>query len=279
MKRGILKHIVALGLGGMLLLGSGTGARADEVSASAAQTAVEAAQPETGTVEAVPEVQPNYVIYVNRAANCVTVMAEDAQKNLVPVRAMVCSCGRNGHETPAGTFYTSDYYDWRLMVDGTYGRYAVRFNKKILFHSVPYIKASPDTLEWDQYNLLGQGASLGCVRLSVNDVKWIYDNCRRGTKVIVYDDAENPGPLGKPGSIAIDASNPNRNWDPTDTDVNSPWNAGLPAGASYETFDAVGYAERYPDVKEAYGTDKGALWLHYLVYGKAEGRIAFPENA
>ena len=37
-------------------------------------------------------------------------------------------------------------------------------------------------------------------------------------------------------------------------------------------FDANFYAQRYPDVVAAYGTDPGALYQHYVTYGKAEGR-------
>ena len=82
------------------------------------------------------DTRPDYVIYVNRALNCITVKQLDEAGSLTPVKSMICSCGREGRETPEGTFQTSDYYEWRKMVDGTYGRYAVRFNKKILFHSV-----------------------------------------------------------------------------------------------------------------------------------------------
>lgn len=171
------------------------------------------------------EIKKDYQIRVNRAANCVTVYEKDASgEYTIPVRAFVCSCGRTGHETPLGTFKTSNYYKWRLMVDGTYGKYAVRFNKSILFHSVPYLKRNSASMKWEQYNLLGQSASLGCVRLACDDAKWIYDNCKPGTEVIVYDDAENPGPLGKPEELKITVENPYKTWDPTDDDVNNPWN-------------------------------------------------------
>ncbi|MDE6916215.1 MAG: L,D-transpeptidase, partial [Lachnospiraceae bacterium] len=134
------------------------------------------------------------MIMVNRAANCVTVYEKDAAGEFtVPVKAFVCSCGREGHETPLGTFKTSNYYQWRLMVDGSYGQYAVRFNRGIMFHSVPYYTKNAGNMEWEQFNLLGEAASLGCVRLTCADAKWIYDNCAAGTEVIVYDDAEDPG--------------------------------------------------------------------------------------
>ena len=65
-----------------------------------------------------------------------------------------------------------------------------------MFHSVPYEKKDKSTLEWWEYDKLGETASLGCIRLTVKDAKWIYDNCMKGTKVEFYSD-ENPGPLRK----------------------------------------------------------------------------------
>ena len=38
-------------------------------------------------------------------------------------------------------------------------------------------------------------------------------------------------------------------------------------------FDAEFYAEQYPDVKKALGTEEQALYKHYIMFGKAEGRL------
>lgn len=164
----------------------------------------------------------DYVVKVNLAQNCVTVYTEE-NGELKPFKAMACSSGRDGHDTPEGEFKTYEYYESRLMVDNTYGRYAVRFNGQIMFHSVPYLTTAKDSLEWDQYNLLGERASLGCIRLCVGDAKWIYDNCKKGTKVVVYSDKSTPGPLGKPKVDKIPEKSPNRNWDPTDLTPENPW--------------------------------------------------------
>lgn len=109
------------------------------------------------------------------------------------------------------------------MVDNTYGHYAYRISGGYLFHSVPYLKAANNTLETEEYNKLGTFASLGCVRMCVRDVLWLYENCPQGTTVDIYDDAANPGPLGKPESIKIPLDSPNAGWDPTDPDETNPW--------------------------------------------------------
>lgn len=224
--------------------------------------------------------EPDYTVFVNRALNCISVVQMEADGTMTPVKSMVCSCGREGHETPEGVFQTSDYYEWRLMVDNTYGRYAVRFNGKILFHSVPYEETSPDSLEWEEYNLLGENASLGCVRLSVEDAKWIYDNCKPGTTVIVYSDSETAGLLEKPAAVKIPEDSPCRGWDPTDVDSENPWfaavceSAAAPAAVTLEQFNYTDYADRYPDLKQAFGYDREVLYLHYILYGISEGRTA-----
>lgn len=189
------------------------------------------------------EAKKDYKIMVNRAANCVTVYEKDIDGEYsIPVMAFICSCGREGHETPLGTYRTSNYYDWRLMVDGSYSRYAVRFNQGIMFHSIPYYTRNAGDMEWEQYNLLGEAASLGCVRLASADAKWIYDNCKPGTEVTVYDDAENPGPLGRPEEIKITEENPYKTWDPTDTDEKNPWNEIRPVlHLMHERGDGVVY--------------------------------------
>lgn len=229
----------------------------------------------------VDDTRPDYCIYVNKALNCITIKQQNEDGTQTAVKAMVCSCGRAGHETPEGTFQTSDYYEWCLMVDKSYGRYTVRFNKAYMFHSVPYLSASPDTLEWEEYNKLGEGASLGCVRLSVQDAKWLYDNCKVGTTVVVYSDSEEELELGKPAAIKIPEDSPNRNWDPTDVSSKNPWLTGTYAsiGGMADKFDYMDYADRYADLKAAFGYDREALYNHYFTYGINEGRIAHFEGA
>ena len=166
-----------------------------------------------------------YLIKVNRVMNCVTVYTKDSKGNFtVPYKAMACSTGKYINNTPTGTFKTSSKYPWRLMVDGTQSQYAYRIHGGILFHSVPCYYASKDQLEVEEFNKLGSPASLGCIRLTVEDAKWLYDNCPYGTTVEIYDDETTPGSLGKPSVIKIPLDSPYSGWDPTDPDSRNPWN-------------------------------------------------------
>lgn len=165
-----------------------------------------------------------YYLKINRQQNVVTVYEKDETgEYTVPVKAILCSTGLY-NATPKGIFQLSTKYIWRELNGGVYGQYASRITGGVLFHSVPYTSKNKATLSVSKYNKLGQQASMGCVRLTVEDAKWIYDNCPSGTYVEIYD-SEDPGPLGKPEAMKLDADSPNNGWDPTDPDEENPWHA------------------------------------------------------
>ncbi|MBP3595878.1 MAG: L,D-transpeptidase [Clostridia bacterium] len=166
-----------------------------------------------------------YYIRVNYGANCVNIYTKDDEKNYtVPYKAMICSTGIS---TPkSGTYQITYKYRWLRLFGNVYGQYSTRIVKNILFHSVPYFKQRADTLEYEEYDKLGTKASAGCIRLTVEDSKWIYDNIPSGTYVEFYSDPDNPGPLGKPKAQKISDNEECRDWDPTDPDKNNPWNGG-----------------------------------------------------
>ena len=171
---------------------------------------------------------PKYYIKVNIEENVVNIYEKDEDGEYTrPVKAMLCSTGT---ATPAaGKIYTmpNDKWNrstWGKMVGGVYAQYYSRIDGNILFHSVPYSKQSKSALEYWEYDKLGTKASAGCIRLTVKNAKWIYDNCPPGTKVEFYESSD-PGPLGKPTEQKIaDESKYLRCWDPTDPDKNNPWN-------------------------------------------------------
>jgi lipoprotein-anchoring transpeptidase ErfK/SrfK len=192
-----------------------------EADGSYAVTVKQAVQKQTEETE-VSSSMP-YLIRINRAANTVTIYTKDEKGDYtVPYTAFVCS---TGDATPLGTYALSYKYRWRALFGNVYGQYATVITGNILFHSVPYYDEGMDQLESEEYNKLGTAASMGCVRMCVRDAKWVFDNCDSGTVVVFYDDASNPGPLGKPSSITIDLNDARKGWDPTDPDPANPWNS------------------------------------------------------
>ncbi len=163
-----------------------------------------------------------YCIKVNRSQNIVTVYGlDDSGTYSVTVKTMVCSVGLE-NRTPTGTYNTMDKHKWHLLVGNVWGQYAYRITDDIMFHSVPYYSKSKSDLEWEEYNKLGTAASKGCIRLSVIDAKWIYDNCKRGTIVEIFD-SEYIGTVGKPVAMKIDEDLEHKGWDPTDPSRENPW--------------------------------------------------------
>lgn len=161
-----------------------------------------------------------YYITVNLTQNIVTVYEEDNTGEKEPIKAFYCSVG-NG--TPTGAFQTTQKYEWRPLFGDVYGQYATRITGHILFHSVPYFEMDKSTLEYEEYNKLGETASMGCIRLTAEDAKWIYDNCSSGTTVELYKSRE-AEPIAPALPQKIDLTDARKGWDPTDPDLDNPWN-------------------------------------------------------
>ena len=79
--------------------------------------------------------------------------------------------------------------------EGMYCEMGMRFNGGDLLHQVPYVTLKDGTKDFTKYgSLLGRKASHGCVRVqhTPNEeglcIKWLWENLKKGTKVIVWDD-------------------------------------------------------------------------------------------
>lgn len=182
--------------------------------------------PDAARVSAAQLKKSPYLIRINRYYNTVTIYEQEKDGEYSKaVKAMTCSVGSQAR-TLQGTFQLKEKYRWKLLMGDVYGQYATRIVGGILFHSVYYYEnGNPASLATAQFNKLGQAASHGCIRLSVADAKWIYDNCATGTTVVIYDDKKSPGPLGKPETIKAKLG---VGWDPTDPDDRNPYLADVP---------------------------------------------------
>jgi len=179
------------------------------------------------TSQQLPAIQvvSKYYIKVNRSANTITIYERDNNGFYSnPVKAFACS---TGSATPSSGSYplTSYKAEWVPLFGGVYGQYGWQVTGHIMLHSVPYTKKyDKSSLTYYNYDKLGTSASAGCIRLTVADAKWIFENCIEGTIVEFYSDYSNPGPLGKPETKKISSNYSLRGWDPTDPDENNPWN-------------------------------------------------------
>lgn len=161
-----------------------------------------------------------YVIKVNLGTNCTTIY-----KNGKAVKAMICS---PSNETPVGTFHIPVKYRWHEMIGNCYAQYCSRITTGILFHSVWYYKnGDKSTMSVSAYNVMGNKASHGCVRLLCKDAKWIYDNCPVGTKIVIFRGKKKDDPIKRPSFTPI-RTGARTSWDPTDPDPKNPYQKSKP---------------------------------------------------
>lgn len=133
-----------------------------------------------------------YRITVDCYNNIVTVFST-ADGSIV--RQMICSSGMSNWPSPRGTFTMptqrkrGERSDWYTFEDG-YGKWGSRIKGSYLFHSYLFTKMEDDKVDWEAYAAMGTDASHGCIRLFIEDAKWIAENCFAGTKVKIYDETE-----------------------------------------------------------------------------------------
>lgn len=138
-----------------------------------------------------------YYITVDVTNQIVTVYDNGNTSDSGIVRQMICSTGKAATPTPLGTFslptktYNTERTEWYYFSEyNCYAKWATRIYKGILFHSVLY-SASKKGPTSSSTKALGSRASHGCVRLKVDDAKWIAQNCPAGTKVKVFNGSAN----------------------------------------------------------------------------------------
>ena len=125
----------------------------------------------------------NYIVIVDRAAHRVGVF-KGSKYNWADAKYYKCCVGKPSTPTISGTYYIKSrgkYFD-----TGTQGRcwYFTQINGNYLFHSVIYDRQNSPKRIID--NSMDAAVSHGCVRLDLENAKWIYDNIPKNTKVIIY---------------------------------------------------------------------------------------------
>lgn len=138
-----------------------------------------APSPSTGDFTVPEDVRKGYYVHVSLAEQKVTVYLDGA-----PVRTMAASTGTKDYPTPTGRFHIQNrdqFFFSEKYKEG--GKWWVSFKDWgiYLFHSVPTDRDGKVIPE--EAAKLGQPASHGCVRLSVEDARWFYDTIPEGAPV------------------------------------------------------------------------------------------------
>jgi len=133
-----------------------------------------------------------YMLKVSIDDQRVYVYALDESRQYQLIDTFICSSGLDtgpDDSTPRGIFTdTTEPLDrWHYFIEyECWAQYAWRIQGPIYFHSVIYSEKDESTLRMSSVYNLGRKASHGCIRLSVENAKWIYTHCDAGTIVIIY---------------------------------------------------------------------------------------------
>ncbi len=167
--------------------------------------------------------QTSYFLSLNLTTHMIIVYAQDTpggQYN-IPVRAIACSTGAPGTETPQGTFNISKGAAWgQQIVNGQtrYAQYISVINGTTLFHtSWYYVNGDHNTMSVSAYNTLGTSCTNGDIVLNAYDSRWIWENCAGNSQIRIYSENETvpfdmPG-INQPSLISGDyGSDPSDIW-------------------------------------------------------------------
>ncbi len=128
-----------------------------------------------------------YAALVRRAESRVYILGWDGAGYNVPVKRFKCSCGARRTPTIEGTFYCEGpIAEWYYMQSSkVWVRYAFKIQGNYFFHSVLFRHRGDKNPTPNSKASLGENVSHGCIRLAVDDIRWMYENCPKGLKVVI----------------------------------------------------------------------------------------------
>ena len=102
------------------------------------------------------------------------------------VQTFTCSTGLH-NTTPRGVFLDGHPVNrWHYFEKfNCWAQYSFEVTGDIMFHSVIYSSNNERSLRTGSLSALGNPASHGCIRLTVEDAKWLFEHCKRGTLAII----------------------------------------------------------------------------------------------
>ena len=141
-------------------------------------------------------VKPNekYGIIIDKLTQRLYMFVDGKLWSSCAVSTGLANKGHPYNETATGEYLVGSWVGG-FDSEGMYCEMGIRFNGGDLLHMVPYTTYADGTKDFAKFGqLLGRKASHGCVRVAryANDeglsISWLWDNLKRGTKVIVWDD-------------------------------------------------------------------------------------------
>ena len=126
-----------------------------------------------------------YKIEVDVTNQIITVFMRDENNQYTDIaKQFICTTGKDETPTPTGSFSLNEMrrrFGYFSEFD-CYAQYWVNVAGGIYFHSVLYSRPKEGYYTRSSYDQLGKQGSHGCIRMLVEDVRWMYYNCPAGTK-------------------------------------------------------------------------------------------------
>lgn len=139
---------------------------------------------------------PNmYHVEVDLTNKVITVYekGEKSKKYDKIVKQFICTIGTDATPTPPGSF---TFNDMRRRFGyfskfGVYAQYWVNVAGGIYFHSILYTEPKEGSFTSTSFQALGGKSSHGCIRMLVEDARWLYYNIPAGTSgLLLYKEKD-----------------------------------------------------------------------------------------
>ncbi len=139
---------------------------------------------------------PNlYLVELDLTNQVGTVYTRDAAGGYSDIaRQFLITSGDEENSTPTGTFKLTEMRErfGYFLNFNIYAQYWTQVVRGIYLHSVLFSRRNDTSMTRNSYNELGKAASHGCVRMLVEDARFIFYNCPPGTTIKITKKALNP---------------------------------------------------------------------------------------
>ena len=168
-------------------------------------------------------IKGKYKARVNKTKNVVIVYEKgDDGKYQKSVKVMSAIVGR---DIRVNTEYNiGDRWLWIKNQNGNYSKFVTQVSGNVVFESIAYKKKGDlSSLNYVEFDNLGNSIDGSFIKLQYADAQWIFDNLDYDTIVEFYESEDLNG-VNVPEVKKISLENDKKNWDPTYTGSESPWN-------------------------------------------------------
>lgn len=168
-------------------------------------------------------IKGKYKVKVNKTKNVVIVYEKgDDGKYQKSVKVMSAIVGR---DIRVNTEYNiGDRWLWIKNQNGNYSKFVTQVSGNVVFESIAYKKKGDlSSLNYVEFDNLGNSIDGSFIKLQYADAQWIFDNLDYDTTVEFYESEDLNG-VNVPEVKKISLENDKKNWDPTYTGSESPWN-------------------------------------------------------